>query len=80
VRALARFGRFWYDFIVGDDWSIALGVVAAVAITAVLAHAGVVAWPVLPVGVASGLTWSVRSARAARRPKPTAARSRRRTR
>ncbi len=30
------FGRFWYDFIVGDDWKIAAGVVAALGITAVL--------------------------------------------
>jgi hypothetical protein len=27
VRFLRGFGRFWFDFIVGDDWRIALGVV-----------------------------------------------------
>jgi hypothetical protein len=31
---IRSFGRFWYDFIVGDDWRIALGVVIALAITA----------------------------------------------
>ncbi len=30
------FGRFWYDFIVGDDWKIAAAVVSALGITAVL--------------------------------------------
>jgi hypothetical protein len=33
VRA---FGRFWYEFIVGDDWRIAAGVVAVLAFDAVL--------------------------------------------
>jgi hypothetical protein len=27
MRFLRGFGRFWFDFIVGDDWRIALGVV-----------------------------------------------------
>jgi hypothetical protein len=27
MRLLRGFGRFWFDFIVGDDWRIALGVV-----------------------------------------------------
>jgi hypothetical protein len=26
MRFLFSFGRFWYDFIVGDDWRIAAGV------------------------------------------------------
>jgi hypothetical protein len=61
------FLRFWYDFIVGDDWTIAAGVVIALAITAVLAHNGMEsAWWVLPLVVAAGLTASV--LRAARRP------------
>jgi hypothetical protein len=33
VRFLRSFGRFWYDFIVGDDWKIAVGVVIALALT-----------------------------------------------
>jgi hypothetical protein len=61
------FLRFWYDFIVGDDWTIAAGVVIALAITAVLAHNGMEsAWWVLPLVVAAGLTASV--LRAVRRP------------
>ena len=31
------FGRFWYDFIVGDDWKIAAGVVLALGFGALLA-------------------------------------------
>lgn len=32
MRFLRSFVRFWYDFIVGDDWRIAAGVVAALAV------------------------------------------------
>ncbi len=56
---LIRFGRFWYDFIVGDDWTIAVGVLGAVGLTALAAHAGLAAWLVLPVVVGAGLAWSV---------------------
>jgi hypothetical protein len=27
VRFLSSFARFWWDFVVGDDWRIAAGVV-----------------------------------------------------
>ena len=37
MRYIAAFGRFWYDFLVGDDWIIAVTVVVAVAVTAILA-------------------------------------------
>ncbi len=30
------FCRFWYEFIVGDEWRIATGVVGALGITALL--------------------------------------------
>jgi len=62
---LARFGRFWYDFIVGDDWTVALTVVAAVAVTYVVAHHRAVAWWILPAAVLGTLTLSI--ARASRR-------------
>jgi len=63
MRWLMSFGRFWYDFIVGDDWTIALGVVLAVALTALAADAGLAAWVILPVTVIAGLIWSVARAR-----------------
>ena len=34
MRFLVRFLRFWYDFIVGDAWEIAAGVVAVLGIGA----------------------------------------------
>jgi hypothetical protein len=36
MRFLRAFGRFWYDFIVGDDWRIAAGVVLVLAAGAAL--------------------------------------------
>jgi hypothetical protein len=36
VKAIKAFGRFWYDFIIGDDWKIAVAVVSALAVLAVL--------------------------------------------
>jgi UDP-N-acetylmuramyl pentapeptide phosphotransferase/UDP-N-acetylglucosamine-1-phosphate transferase len=71
MKFLESFARFWYDFIVGDDWTIALGVVVAVALTALAARAGLAAWAILPVTVTAGLTWSV--ARARRRSGPVEA-------
>jgi hypothetical protein len=57
---MKAFARFWYDFIVGDDWTIAVGVVLALGVTALLAHnARMPVWWLLPLVVALGLTWSV---------------------
>jgi hypothetical protein len=36
LRLAAAFGRFWWEFVVGDDWRIAAGVVAVLAAGAVL--------------------------------------------
>lgn len=33
---LRSFGRFWYDFVIGDDWKIAAGVVAALVVLCTL--------------------------------------------
>jgi hypothetical protein len=41
-----------WDFIVGDDWMTAAGVVVAGAATAALQSAGVVAWWLIPLAVA----------------------------
>ncbi len=59
MRRLSQFGRFWYDFVVGDDWTIAVAVVVIVSITYVAAHAGAGAWPILPIGVAAALSVSI---------------------
>jgi hypothetical protein len=55
-----RFVRFWWDFVVGDDWRAALGVVIALGATAALVAAGVNAWWLMPVGVAAVLFLSLR--------------------
>jgi uncharacterized membrane protein len=46
------FGKFWWDFIVGDDWRVAVGVLLAFGVTALLATTSVPAWWVLPLAVA----------------------------
>jgi hypothetical protein len=47
-----RFARFWWDFIVGDDWRVAAGIALALGLTAVLATTWASAWIVLPLAVA----------------------------
>ena len=59
MSALARFGKFWYDFIIGDDWRIAAGVVVTVAALVVANHHGADWWWLLPVAVTALLTVSV---------------------
>jgi hypothetical protein len=59
MSALKTFARFWYDFVVGDDWRLAGAAIGAIALAFAAAHAGMPAWPVLPTVVAVALTWSV---------------------
>jgi hypothetical protein len=51
MRLLLNIVRFWYDFIVGDDWMVAVGVVVALALAALLARNGVAAWWLMPLAV-----------------------------
>jgi hypothetical protein len=62
MRLLRAFGRFWWDFVVGDDWRAAAGVVIAIGATAALVAAGVDAWWLMPVAVALVLYVSLRRA------------------
>jgi hypothetical protein len=57
-----RFLKFWWDFIVGDDWRVAVGIVIGLGFTAVLATTSVPAWWVLPLDVAAVLWLSLRRA------------------
>ena len=59
MRYLKAFLLFWYDFIVGDDWVIAAGVVGALVGTERLVRAGVDAWWALPVAVIALLAISL---------------------
>jgi hypothetical protein len=61
MNRIEAFARFLWDFVVGDDWRVALGVAVALAATAVIAGAGASAWWVMPMAVAALLTLSVLS-------------------
>jgi hypothetical protein len=63
IARLRAFGAFWYDFIVGDDWRIALVVAAALAVTFGVSKTSIPAWWVLPAAVAIALPWSLWRAR-----------------
>jgi hypothetical protein len=63
VNRIKAFGAFWYDFVIGDDWHVAALVVAGLALTAVLTHAGKVnPWWLLPLFVFAALGWSLHRA------------------
>lgn len=62
MSRVAAFGRFWWDFVVGDDWLSAAGVAVAIGATAALAAAHVAAWWLLPLGVLLVLYVSLRRA------------------
>jgi phage shock protein PspC (stress-responsive transcriptional regulator) len=48
VRRIRAFGAFAYDFVIGDDWWVAAGVVAGLAVTYGLSRAAVPAWWLIP--------------------------------
>lgn len=62
MNGLRRFALFWYDFVVGDDWRLAVGVLGALALTAALVHQNVNAWWVIPLSVVAVLVVSLRRA------------------
>ncbi|HEX3930749.1 MAG TPA: hypothetical protein VHW64_08595 [Nocardioides sp.] len=47
MRVLRGFGRFWYDFLVGDDWKIAVAVATVLLVGAGFVVAGGYDAPVL---------------------------------
>jgi len=51
AAGVGGFFRFWYGFIVGDDWTVAAAVGLALLITAALNQRGIVAWWLLPLTV-----------------------------
>lgn len=68
MRGIRAFCRFWYDFIVGDDWRIALGVVIAITVTMTLSRTtDVPTWWIIVVAVATLLWLSIRRAAGTRR-------------
>jgi hypothetical protein len=59
---IVGFGRFWYHFIIGDDWTVAAAVAVALILSAVLNANHVVAWWLVPVTVVVMLAISLRRA------------------
>jgi len=59
---LYAFGRFWYGFIIGDDWTLAATVAVGLVLTAVLNARGFVAWWMVPVLVIVAVGVSLRRA------------------
>jgi hypothetical protein len=71
TRFSRRFLAFWSEFLIGDDWALAAGVVVALALARVASRSeGVMqdwAWMVAPIGVVLVLSLSlVRAARSSK--------------
>jgi len=49
--SVKKFGAFWFDFLIGDDWRGTVIVLAAFALTHQLAAENIVSWWVLPLGI-----------------------------
>jgi hypothetical protein len=62
MKYVVGFLRFWYEFIVGDDWRVAASIAAAIGLTAVLASWDIAAWWLMPVAVVVTLFASLRRA------------------
>jgi hypothetical protein len=62
VSYVRAFGRFWWDFLVGDDWRLAAGIVGALGLCALLVDQSVTAWWLLPCAVVVLLGESLRRA------------------
>lgn len=61
IRRIRAFGAFWYDFVIGDDWVVAVGVVIALAATFVLTSVtSAPLWWIVPVAVVVLLPMSLR--------------------
>jgi len=59
---LRGFGRFWYGFIIGDDWTVAATVAVALLVTWLLHTVGVAAWWLPPVAAVVVIGVSLRRA------------------
>jgi hypothetical protein len=62
VSRLESAARAVWDFVVGDDWRMAAGVIAALGVTALVAGSTVAAWWILPLAALALLSLSVRRA------------------
>jgi hypothetical protein len=67
MKRVHQFLRFLWDFVIGDDWRIALAVAVALLVTLALSNNGVAAWWLLPLVVLLMLSVSVWSVARSRR-------------
>ncbi|MGE5407577.1 MAG: hypothetical protein ACM3NV_03095 [Syntrophothermus sp.] len=58
---IGRALRGVWEFVVGDDWRAALGVLVALGLTAIAAAAGLAAWWICPLAAIATLYLSVQS-------------------
>jgi hypothetical protein len=63
IARLRAFAAFWYDFVIGDDWRVAVGVAIALALTVALsATTHLATWWIVQAAVAALLPLSIRRA------------------
>jgi hypothetical protein len=60
---IVAFGRFWYRYIFGDDWTIAVAIFIGLAVAAALNSNHIPAWWLIPLIVFIMLGISLRRAR-----------------
>ena len=63
MNRLRGVGRFWWDFVIGDDWRLAVGGGVALAATGILTHADRTAWWVAPTVIVAVLVGTLAAAR-----------------
>ncbi len=63
---LVGFGRFWYRFIIGDDWTVAVALAIGLALTALLTRTQFPAWLIIPLIVIVTLRVSIERTKRAR--------------
>jgi Mn2+/Fe2+ NRAMP family transporter len=66
ISWLVGIGRFWYRFIIGDDWTVAVSLAIGLLVTALLNAAQVPAWWVIPLVVVVMLRVSVQRSKRTR--------------
>ncbi len=62
MSRLAAFARFWWNFVVGDDWVAAAGIAISIGLTAALAANQIAAWWFLPLATMAILYVTLRRA------------------
>lgn len=55
MKFIKGFGQFWYDFLIGDDWKIAAGVLLVLAVGVAIILGGSYSDAVLTIGLALGI-------------------------